>query len=228
MFNERMILSLAACKNCLVMDDELNILSISSLSKDIKPATEGESIDAKAAKELKDLKESLKENKLLGPLVTLAKTLDQAKAIMSLFEALTEKTIRYTIALTAGRGRVRVIEMLWLMSCICRENPLLLVSVSLLQLPVVSQASLSLLPLRKILRLFSSSFSSDWKVSATKSIKITRLSRVLTLTSTRPLYVSTSSRTIVKSSNTSCLKIHTKSDRYAHILLRLSITNTFF
>lgn len=38
LFNERMILSLGNCKNCLFMDDELNLLNISSLSKEIAPA----------------------------------------------------------------------------------------------------------------------------------------------------------------------------------------------
>lgn len=37
LFNERLILSLATCKNCLFMDDELNLLNISSLSKEIAP-----------------------------------------------------------------------------------------------------------------------------------------------------------------------------------------------
>jgi len=37
LFNERLILSLANCKNCLFMDDELNLLNISSLSKEIVP-----------------------------------------------------------------------------------------------------------------------------------------------------------------------------------------------
>ena len=37
LFNERLILSLASCKNCLFMDDELNLLNISSLAKEIAP-----------------------------------------------------------------------------------------------------------------------------------------------------------------------------------------------
>jgi N-acetyltransferase 10 len=36
-FNERFILSLAACKSCLVMDDELNPLPLSSHTKYITP-----------------------------------------------------------------------------------------------------------------------------------------------------------------------------------------------
>ena len=37
-FNERFILSLSKCRNCIIMDDELNIIPISSLINEIKPA----------------------------------------------------------------------------------------------------------------------------------------------------------------------------------------------
>ena len=47
----------------------------------------------------------MKENKLIGPLVNLAKTLDQAKAIMVFCEAISDKNYRCTVSLTAGRGR---------------------------------------------------------------------------------------------------------------------------
>lgn len=36
-FNERFILSLASCKACMVLDDELNILPVSSHMKSITP-----------------------------------------------------------------------------------------------------------------------------------------------------------------------------------------------
>ena len=38
-FNERFILSLGSCKTCLAIDDELNILPITSHIKEIKPVT---------------------------------------------------------------------------------------------------------------------------------------------------------------------------------------------
>ena len=63
-------------------------------------------MDTKITKELEDLKTSLKDNAILGPLVKIARTLDQAKSIMLMFDALIEKNIRYTVSLTAGRGRV--------------------------------------------------------------------------------------------------------------------------
>ena len=40
-FNERLILSLASCHHCLMMDDELNVLPTSSLIKYIEPVREG-------------------------------------------------------------------------------------------------------------------------------------------------------------------------------------------
>jgi tRNA(Met) C34 N-acetyltransferase TmcA len=36
-FNERFILSLTGCQSCVVMDDELNVLPISSHIRNIKP-----------------------------------------------------------------------------------------------------------------------------------------------------------------------------------------------
>lgn len=41
----------------------------------------------------------------MGNLVSLAKTLDQAKAVLSFLDAISEKTLKSTVALTAARGR---------------------------------------------------------------------------------------------------------------------------
>jgi len=87
------------------MDDELNILPISSLINDIKAESSEFSMDSQVHLELKKLQEELKSNALVGPLVSLARTLDQAKSIMGLLEAVQEKQMRSTISLTAGRGR---------------------------------------------------------------------------------------------------------------------------
>uniref|UniRef100_A0A8D3CN73 RNA cytidine acetyltransferase n=1 Tax=Scophthalmus maximus TaxID=52904 RepID=A0A8D3CN73_SCOMX len=66
-FNERFILSLASCKNCVAIDDQLNILPISSHSHCTHFLT--------------------------------------AKAVLKFIEAISEKTLRITVALTAARGR---------------------------------------------------------------------------------------------------------------------------
>ncbi|KAK7677713.1 hypothetical protein QCA50_019265 [Cerrena zonata] len=102
-FNERFILSLGSCDDCLVLDDELNVLPISK-GKDIKPIEEDRG-KGKESSELKELKDSLADTKPVGDLVKLAKTVDQAQAILTFVDAIAEKTLSSTVTLTAGRGR---------------------------------------------------------------------------------------------------------------------------
>ena len=102
-FNERFILSLGSCDDCLVLDDELNVLPISR-GKDIKPIEEARG-KSKEESELKDLKDSLADTKPIGDLVKLSKTIDQAQAILTFVDAIAEKTLSSTVTLTAGRGR---------------------------------------------------------------------------------------------------------------------------
>lgn len=88
------------------MDDELNVLPI-SMGKSVKPAplkTPEESITPEQI-ELKELKESLADTEPIGSLVKPAKTLDQAKALLTFIEAISEKSLRSTVTLTASRGR---------------------------------------------------------------------------------------------------------------------------
>ncbi|KAJ2556587.1 N-acetyltransferase 10 [Coemansia sp. RSA 1933] len=104
-FNERFILSLVDNKSCLVLDDELNVLPI-SLGKSVKPLPPKKSTEQSAREqELASLKASLADTQPIGGLVARAKTLDQAKAIMTFVDAISEKSLRTTVSLTAGRGR---------------------------------------------------------------------------------------------------------------------------
>ena len=118
-FNERFILSLTNCSTCIVIDDELNILPITSHIKDIKEVqlpglakgqeeekTKSEDLYlTNEQRELKDLKLQLKETKPIGNLVNICKTLDQARAVMQIVDSVSEKSLKTTISLTAGRGR---------------------------------------------------------------------------------------------------------------------------
>ncbi|KIM44748.1 hypothetical protein M413DRAFT_442705 [Hebeloma cylindrosporum] len=106
-FNERFILSLGSCPDCLVLDDELNVLPISR-GKDIKPIedTPGKGKETDPAEyQLRELRESLADTKPAGDLVKLAKTIDQAQAILTFIDAIAEKTLSSTVTLTAARGR---------------------------------------------------------------------------------------------------------------------------
>ncbi|KAL6993073.1 hypothetical protein U1Q18_011193 [Sarracenia purpurea var. burkii] len=106
-FNERFLLSLASCKACVIMDDELNILPISSHMKSIKPVSVKEDSEGltEAEQELKNLKEQLNDDFPVGPLIRKCCTLDQGKAVITFLDAILEKTLRSTVALLAARGR---------------------------------------------------------------------------------------------------------------------------
>ncbi|RDL33166.1 RNA cytidine acetyltransferase [Venustampulla echinocandica] len=105
-FNERFILSLGKCESCLVIDDEMNVLPISG-GKNVAalPPPDINEPMSEAQKELSDMKEALQDTQPVGSLVTLAKTVDQAKALLTFVDAIAEKTLRSTVTLTAARGR---------------------------------------------------------------------------------------------------------------------------
>jgi len=106
-FNERFLLSLTQCDNCLIVDDELNVLPISAKAKGIVPVASKDPNEplSESDVELSELKKSLADTQPVGSLIKNAKTLDQAKSILTFIEAISEKTLRTTVALTASRGR---------------------------------------------------------------------------------------------------------------------------
>lgn len=105
-FNERFILSLGSNENCLVVDDELNVLPISGAKnvKALPPPDEDENVPENV-QELRKLVADLEDVHPAGDLVSISKTSDQAKAILTFIDAIAEKTLRSTVTLTAGRGR---------------------------------------------------------------------------------------------------------------------------
>ncbi|KAK9233368.1 hypothetical protein WN943_023617 [Citrus x changshan-huyou] len=106
-FNERFLLSLASCRACVVMDDELNVLPISSHIRSITavPVKEDSEGLSEAERDLKDLKEQLCDDFPVGPLIKKCSTLDQGKAVITFLDAILDKTLRSTVALLAARGR---------------------------------------------------------------------------------------------------------------------------
>eukprot|EP00744_Colponema_vietnamica_P001874 GILI01003043.1.p1 GENE.GILI01003043.1~~GILI01003043.1.p1 ORF type:complete len:988 (+),score=306.27 GILI01003043.1:355-2964(+) len=104
-FNERFILSLSNCKHALVVDDELNVLPVASHSRSIAPVSVDPSEPSPAQTELSSLQLSLKETLPIGALLQKAKTLDQARAVMTFVDAISDRSLRSTVSLTAARGR---------------------------------------------------------------------------------------------------------------------------
>jgi N-acetyltransferase 10 len=98
-FNERFILSLTVCRNCLVLDDEFNILKITN-----QPVAPVENVEIPEQAELQQLKESLENNEPVGSLLAIAKTLDQGRTILSTVNALLDRG-NLVFSVTAARGR---------------------------------------------------------------------------------------------------------------------------
>ena len=104
-FNERFILSLSSCKRSIVVDDELNILPISSHIREITkiegPAESDDIFQTPEQKALQELQESMKDVKPVGSLVSAARTIDQANAIMTFVDAISEKSLRSTVSMSS-------------------------------------------------------------------------------------------------------------------------------
>ncbi|CAL1535363.1 unnamed protein product [Lymnaea stagnalis] len=120
-FNERFLLSLASCENCVVVDDKLHLIPVSThaLSIEALPAkslvsinveTGGKKLktDEKSPQdiELAELKTSIQEMDVTtGKIIKLCRTLDQAHGFLKFVDSIVEKTLRSTVVMTAARGR---------------------------------------------------------------------------------------------------------------------------
>lgn len=74
-FNERFLLSLGSCKRCLVVDDQLNVLPISSQNLKIESVHKYATLDEQSS--LDALKESLQGTQPISTLINCCKTIDQ-------------------------------------------------------------------------------------------------------------------------------------------------------
>lgn len=104
-FNERLILSLADCDRCLMVNDSLTVLPLSNKTANIEPIDVGKIMKPQNVEELDDLKESLRDTPPAGNLINICKTLDQAKAVAQFIDSLAEKQLKPPTSLTAARGR---------------------------------------------------------------------------------------------------------------------------
>ncbi|KAK0068529.1 N-acetyltransferase 10 [Biomphalaria pfeifferi] len=106
-FNERFLLSLSSCKNCVVIDDKLHLIPISThaLSLEALPAKSLDEVSSQEI-ELSELKKSVQEMDVTtGKIIKLCKTLDQGHGFLKFVDAIVEKTLRSTVVMTAARGR---------------------------------------------------------------------------------------------------------------------------
>ncbi|XP_046970776.1 RNA cytidine acetyltransferase isoform X2 [Vanessa cardui] len=101
-FNERFLLSLTDNPRCLVLDDALNVLPISSKTAQVEPV---DAVPERVNPKLTELVSSLSDTPPAGPLVALCRTYDQATALVALINTLADKQSRPPHCLTAARGR---------------------------------------------------------------------------------------------------------------------------
>ncbi|CCW65696.1 unnamed protein product [Phytomonas sp. EM1] len=114
-FNERFLLSLVDCDTALCLDDDLNVLPITQRMRGGGGSGLGATPRDDPAlvlqgrlrheAELAQLKERIAPSAVVGPLVQRCQTMDQAKTVLSLMQAITEKSLDATCVVTAGRGR---------------------------------------------------------------------------------------------------------------------------
>ena len=84
-FNERFLLSLAHCDSCLVLDDELNVLTLSDTARDIQPVPAAALMEKRPEDiELEELKKTLEDTQPIGSLIKGARTLDQVRPVFRL------------------------------------------------------------------------------------------------------------------------------------------------
>lgn len=94
-FNERLILSLADCSRCLIMNDDFSILPFSSKTANVVPIDASlEAVKPPNHELLVELKENLRDTPPAGPLVAICRTYCQAKAVAQFIDALAEKQIK--------------------------------------------------------------------------------------------------------------------------------------
>ncbi|KAL1506350.1 hypothetical protein ABEB36_005733 [Hypothenemus hampei] len=103
-FNERFLLSLASCRKCLIVTDQLTVLPVSTHAIDVTPIENTQQLTDVEMK-LNSFKEKVRDTPIVGSLMNCCKTLDQFKALLKFTEAIAEKTLRSTVSLTAARGR---------------------------------------------------------------------------------------------------------------------------
>ncbi|KAI6207695.1 RNA cytidine acetyltransferase [Aphelenchoides besseyi] len=105
-FCERFILSLSDCKSCVVMNDQLEVLPISSHIVNLEPLPPALKNEMSSAEEeLTKLKAEMADIKPIGQMLRLCKTLCQANAVLRLLDLVSERSFKAVASITAARGR---------------------------------------------------------------------------------------------------------------------------
>jgi N-acetyltransferase 10 len=84
-FCERFILSLGDCQTCVAMNDQLEVLPISSHIVQLEPVPPSTKHElSESEEELVALKSKMADHKIIGQMIKLCKTLCQAKVTLQI------------------------------------------------------------------------------------------------------------------------------------------------
>lgn len=114
-FNERFILTLQDNTSCIALDEEISLIPLGAVGKHAKRRDQdGDEEDEEDEDDSNNYHDDVERylgqlpstsDQILHTLVSVCKTVDQAKSVSVFTEAISAKTLNYTIALTASRGR---------------------------------------------------------------------------------------------------------------------------
>ncbi|KFM57636.1 N-acetyltransferase 10, partial [Stegodyphus mimosarum] len=101
-FNKRFISSLSSLSHCLILDDNLNILSPASKSIELPEDTVRNSNKKEAIQELKVTHQS---DAILSALLSHCQTADQAKLVITFMDILQKRAFHANISVSSPKGR---------------------------------------------------------------------------------------------------------------------------
>jgi len=108
-FNKRLVESLKTCANCIVLNDDMEVLPVCDKLNGLKalpPRTAAQCM-SESDKKLAELKETAHTGTdvILKAIIDCCKTHDQANALMKFLDVIQEKSWNHTLSMTAARGR---------------------------------------------------------------------------------------------------------------------------
>lgn len=103
-FNNRFILSIKNCGNCICIDDEFNLLPFVTSKPSIKSYQHDNT-------ELDNIKSSMNDVENIGPIVNQTVTIDQARTLLHLIDIIQAQQLDKVVGITASRGRGKSTSM---------------------------------------------------------------------------------------------------------------------
>ncbi|XP_054718825.1 RNA cytidine acetyltransferase-like [Uloborus diversus] len=99
-FQQRFLKSLLSCRKCCIIDEDLNVLSPKTSIANIGAVQNGESKNCSEELQLQH-----QNDMILGPLIKLCQTTEQANLLIKLLDFLKKRTLHSVISVSSPKGR---------------------------------------------------------------------------------------------------------------------------